>query len=85
MPCDSRWFSFLCAQPASYNPIDLTGFMGKEVTRVKTSKTIVFLITLAAAVLAVVSYFIDIPFVSAQKFWFLTGAYVLLALGILLK
>lgn len=51
----------------------------------KTSKTIVFLITLAAAVLAVVSYFIDIPFVSAQKFWFLTGAYVLLALGILLK
>jgi len=52
---------------------------------VKAPKTIVFVITLAAAILAAVSYFIDIPFVSAQKFWFMTGAYVLLALGILLK
>lgn len=51
----------------------------------KAPKTFVFLITLAVAVLAVVSYFIHIPFVSAQKFWFLTGAYGLLALGILLK
>lgn len=53
--------------------------------KLSAPKTAVFLITLAAAALAVVSYFIDISFVSDQKFWFVSGAYVLLALGMLLK
>ena len=52
--------------------------------KLSAPKTTVFLLTLAVAILAVVSYFIDIPFVSQNRFWFMTGSYVLLALGMLL-
>lgn len=53
--------------------------------KLSAPKTTVFLISLIAAIVAVVSLFVDIPFVHENKFWFMTGAYALLALGTLLK
>ncbi|HEX5865540.1 MAG TPA: hypothetical protein VF014_15020 [Casimicrobiaceae bacterium] len=44
----------------------------------------VFLIALALVVLALVGYFIPIPFVSEFRFWLAVLGYVVLALGCIL-
>lgn len=46
---------------------------------------IVFLISLALAILAVVGLFVLIPFVSVYAFWFAIAGYVVLAAGCVLK
>jgi hypothetical protein len=46
---------------------------------------IVFLISLALAILAVVGLFVAIPFVSLYAFWFAIAGYVVLAAGCVLK
>ena len=50
---------------------------------------IIWLLALIAAALAIVSMYVNIPyigtFVEANKFWFMTGAYGLLFLGTLFK
>jgi len=49
-------------------------------------KQVVFLIAVILAVLSLVSvYAVTIPVVTANAYWFMTGAFVLLALGNLLK
>ena len=59
--------------------------------KLSAPKAIVFWIATIIAVLAVVSFLgafagiISIPIVAANAFWFLTAAFVLLALGNLLK
>jgi hypothetical protein len=47
--------------------------------------TAVFVITLILAALAIISVFAAIPFVSANAFWVLAAAYVLLAVGNLFR
>lgn len=44
-------------------------------------KQVVFKVALLLAILALVSVFVAIPFVSAYSFWIMTAAYVLLAAG----
>ena len=44
-----------------------------------------FLISLVLAVLGVLAIFVTIPFVSMYAFWFVVAAYVVLALGCVLK
>lgn len=48
-------------------------------------KKVTFLISLIVAALGIVSQFINIPFVSANNFWFVSAGYVLLMLGCFLK
>lgn len=48
-------------------------------------KQIVFIISLVLAILAVLSVFTTIPFISANAFWTAVVAYALLAAGNLLK
>lgn len=45
---------------------------------------VIFFISLILAILAVVGVFVAIPFISANAFWVVVVAYVLLALGNLL-
>ena len=53
--------------------------------KLSAPKQIVFLISLILAIIAVVSHFVGIPFVSLYQFWILLAGYVLLALGVVLK
>jgi hypothetical protein len=46
---------------------------------------VVFLISVVLAVLALLGLFVRIPFVSLYAFWVMTAAYVVLAIGCLLK
>ncbi len=49
-------------------------------------KQVVFLIAVILAVLSVVSlYAVTIPVVTVNAYWFMTGAFVVLALGNMLK
>lgn len=45
----------------------------------------VFVLSLVLAVLAVVSFFYPIPYVSEYRFWFAVAGYVVLALGNLVE
>jgi hypothetical protein len=47
--------------------------------------TALFVITLILAALSIISVFATIPFVSANAFWVLVAAYVLLAVGNLFR
>jgi hypothetical protein len=47
--------------------------------------TVVFVITLILAALAIISQFAAIPFVTANAFWVLAAGYVLLAVGNLFR
>ncbi len=47
--------------------------------------TIVFLISLVLAALAVIGTFVAIPVISANAFWVAVAGYVVLALGAVLK
>jgi len=42
---------------------------------------VVFLIAVALAVLALVGFFLTVPILTQYQFWFVLGAFVLLALG----
>jgi len=53
--------------------------------RLNAPTQIVFLISLALAILAVVGLFVAIPFVSLYAFWFAIAGYVVLAAGCVLK
>ncbi|MCL2154220.1 MAG: hypothetical protein FWH53_01010 [Leptospirales bacterium] len=53
--------------------------------RLSAPKQIVFLISLILAIIAVIGYFVAIPFVSLYGWWILLAGYVLLALGVFLK
>ncbi len=44
-----------------------------------------FVLSFVIAVLAVVSFFYPIPFVSDYQFWFASAAYVVLAIGNLVE
>lgn len=46
---------------------------------------LVFLISLVLAILAVLGLYVNIPFVSLYAFWVIVIAYIVLALGCLLK
>ena len=50
-----------------------------------TPTQMVFLISLALAVLAILGLFVTIPFVSIYAFWVAIIAYVVLAAGCLMK
>lgn len=45
----------------------------------------IFLISLVLAVLAIIGFFVSIPFVSAYAFWFAIVGYIVLAVGCLMK
>ena len=44
-------------------------------------KTVVFVISIILAVLAILSVFMQLPTIGENRFWFLTAAYVILAIG----
>jgi hypothetical protein len=46
---------------------------------------VVFIISLILAVLALIGYFVAIPFLTAYAFWIAIIAYVVLAAGCLMK
>lgn len=46
---------------------------------------VIFIISLVLAVLAVIGFFITIPFVTAYAFWIAIVAYIVLAAGCLMK
>jgi hypothetical protein len=46
---------------------------------------VVFLISLVLAILAILGLYVRIPFVSLYAFWVMTIAYIVLAVGCLLK
>ncbi len=45
----------------------------------------IFLVALVLAALAVIGYFVAIPFVSMYAFWFAVVGYIVLAVGCLMK
>ena len=53
--------------------------------RLNAPTQLVFLISLALAILAVLALFVTIPFVSIYAFWVAIIAYVVLAAGCLMK
>jgi len=57
--------------------------------RLTPPSTLIFLVSLVLAVLAVVSVFYHIPaighYVAAHRFWIVTAAYALLAAGVLVR
>ncbi|MDR0761439.1 MAG: hypothetical protein LBF13_00165 [Campylobacteraceae bacterium] len=53
--------------------------------RLSAPTQVIFLITLLVAIVAVLGQFVAIPVITPYSFWFLTAAYVLLALGVTLK
>ena len=53
--------------------------------RLNAPTQIVFLISLAIAILAVLALFVTIPFVSLYAFWVAIIAYIVLAAGCLMK
>jgi hypothetical protein len=53
--------------------------------RLNAPTQLVFLISLALAILALVGHFVTIPFVSAYQFWVAIVAYVVLAAACVLK
>ncbi len=53
--------------------------------RLSAPNQTVFIIAAILAILAVVSTFVVIQFVTANAFWILTAAFVVLALGNLMK
>lgn len=46
---------------------------------------VVFLISLVLAILAILGLYVRIPFVSLYAFWVMTIAYIVLAVGCLMK
>ncbi len=48
-------------------------------------KQVTFIISVVLAILALLGMLVSIPFVSANAFWVLLVAFVVLALGVLLK
>ncbi len=48
-------------------------------------KQIVFIIAVVLAVLALLGYFVAIPFVSAYAFWILLVGFIVLAGGVMMK
>jgi hypothetical protein len=48
-------------------------------------KQIIFIIAVVLAVLALLGYFVAIPLISANAFWFLLIGFVVLAGGVLMK
>ncbi len=58
-------------------------------SRLTPPSSLVFVISLVLAVLAVASVFVSIPgighYVNAHRFWLMTGAYALLAVGVLTR
>ena len=53
--------------------------------RLSAPTQIVFLISLALALLAVIGLFVTIPFISMYAFWVAIAGYVVLAAGCVLK
>ena len=47
--------------------------------------TITFLISLALAIIALIAHFVKIDFITLYQFWIAIAAYVLLAIGCLVK
>jgi hypothetical protein len=58
---------------------------GDIMPRLNAPTQIVFLISLALAILAVLGLFVTIPFVSIYAFWVAIIAYVVLAAGCVMK
>ncbi len=59
--------------------------MGETMPRLNAPTQIVFLISLALALLAVIGFFVTIPFVSMYAFWLAVAGYVVLAASCVLK
>jgi len=53
--------------------------------RLSAPTQVVFLISLIIAVIALIGFFVTIPFVSLYAFWIAIVAYVVLALGCVMK
>lgn len=57
--------------------------------RLSPPRMLTFIVSLVLAVLAVASLYVHVPaisaFVTAHRFWILVAAYVILALGVLLR
>jgi hypothetical protein len=71
--------------PARRGPLGRSTRGDHAMPRLSAPTQIVFLISLALAVLAVLGLFINIPVISIYAFWIAIIAYVVLALGCLLK
>lgn len=48
-------------------------------------KQIIFIVAVVLAVLALLGYFVAIPLVSANAFWFLLVGFIVLAGGVVMK
>jgi hypothetical protein len=59
--------------------------MGANMPRLSAPTQVVFLISLIIAVIALIGFFVTIPFVSLYAFWIAIVAYVVLALGCVMK
>jgi hypothetical protein len=46
---------------------------------------ILFIISVVVAIIALIGYFVSIPFVSAYAFWLMTAAFVVLAVACVMK
>ena len=53
--------------------------------KLSAPKNVTFLLAIIVGVLGIVGQFVNIPFVSANNFWFVAAGYVLLVLGVFLK
>jgi hypothetical protein len=58
---------------------------GVEQMNLSAPTQVVFIISLIIAVLALIGYFVNIPYVTQYQFWFAIVAYVVLAAGCLMK
>jgi hypothetical protein len=68
-------------------PLDKTPIIFQRRTTMKLSepKVVTFIIALVIAILAVLGAFIKIPFITGYTFWVFLAAFILLALGNLIK
>lgn len=53
--------------------------------RLTAPTTVIFLTSVVLAVLALLSLLVDIPFVGVHRFAFMSGAWAVLMLGVLVK
>jgi len=71
--------------PSHSETAEITGQKGRTVMDLHKPTMLVFVISLILVVLAVVSIFVVIPYVTAYAFWFAVAAWVVLAGGCLMK
>ena len=63
----------------------MAGLWGDTMPKLNAPTQIIFLISLALVLLAIIGLFVNIPFISLYAFWVAVVGYVVLAAGCVLK